>query len=55
MGWMLRRCLRCRPCWRMSSESDPLGGAWPVVWVAPPCCCVGLLFWSVVCCGGEVE
>lgn len=25
MGWMLRRCLRCRLCWRMSS-SFPTGG-----------------------------
>lgn len=52
MGWMLRRCPRFRARWRMSS--DVLGGAW-LCGCAPPCCCVGLLFWSVMCCGGEVE
>ena len=52
MGWMLRLCPRFRVRWRMSS--DVLGGAWPCG-CAPPCCCVGLLFWSVMCCGGEVE
>lgn len=52
MGWRLLLCLMCRVRWRMSS--DVFGGRGRVV--APPsCCCVGLLFWSVVCCGGEVE
>lgn len=52
MGWMLRLFRRFRARWRMSS--DVLGGRGRVA--APPCarvvCC---LFWSVVCCGGEVE
>lgn len=52
MGWMLRLFRRFRARWRMSS--DVLGGV--VAWLRPPpvrvVCC---LFWSVVCCGGEVE
>ena len=43
MGWMLRRCLRFRARWRMSS--DVLGGRGRVV--APPLvvvwvCCFGV-------------
>lgn len=38
MGWMLLLCLRCRPCWRMSSRGagSLLGGRGCCVVVAPP-------------------
>ena len=51
MVWMLRLFRRFRARWRMSS--DVFGGRGRVV--APPACVVCCLFWSVVCCGGEVE
>lgn len=52
MGWRLRLCLMCRVRWRMSS--DVFGGRGRVV--APPLLACGCcLFWSVMCCGGEVE
>lgn len=35
MGWMLLLCLRCRPCWRMSS-SFPTGGRGRRVWRLRP-------------------
>lgn len=59
MGWMLLRCLRCRPCWRMSSERGLFSfwGAWLLCGGCAPRPLVGVVvsFGSVMCCGGEVE
>lgn len=47
-------CRRFRARWRMSSDPAVVG-ARLLAWLRPHCCVGGLLFWSVVCCGGEVE